>query len=591
MTLLAGIYSRTAGDIIPDEICSAIRRGLSRYPNEATEHFRDDRCYLVKADIGAYVDPALHIDGDGVSFMVGEPLLAGSGRSRSRSLDLRELHATFSRDDFKPLTMARGVFCAAHYRPESGALILVTDKLGLRPMYYWLGERYVVFATALRVLQAVSEVPKVMDVRGVTETCCLEYPLADRTPYASVKLLKSGEFLRVCGAESRHGQYWRWDDIKTSDRPLADLVEEAFAKFKEAVGLRSRADTTTASFLSGGLDSRSVVMTLVQQGLRVHTFNFSIAGSQDQVFGAEFARLAGTTHTESPRERGRQVSELMPETWHATLARISQRAERPGIVWSGNGGSVTLGHIYLTRHMVDLARQGNVDGALDLYCKACASTVPLRLLRPQMRETLSRITRDGLLEELADLHCPDAGRRLYLFLMLNDQRRHSAEHFEEIDLNRLEYHLPLFDSDFVASVLSVPLDVCLEHGFYMRWLRLFPKIVLSVPWQAYPGHEPCPLPVPPDLGYQWEAAEVARVRQGQRRERAQQAAQMLRSRDFPEVLLKKNSLRLAAWIYRLRLRDVGHVIGAAHVYYRYWSQCAGNYLTPTVTPALDAKGR
>ena len=580
MTLVAGIYSRHADHIIPDGVCATIQRALSRYPNEQTEYFRDDRCYLVKADVGAYVDPALLIDRVGISFMAGEPLLSSPGAARSRTADLVDLHADLSRNRLQALKRARGVFCVAHYEPESADLVLVTDKLGLRPMYYWLGERYVVFSTTIRVIQQVAQVPKVMDLRGVTETFCLDYPLSDRTPFASVKLLKSGEILRVRGEESSRQQYWRWDEIETSARPLADLAVEAYRVFGEAVALRSRNDTTTGSFLSGGLDSRSIVMALVQQGLKVHSFNFSITGSQDQVFGAEFARLAGTKHTEHPRERGRRISDLMPETWQASLADESQLPERPGIVWSGNGGSITLGHVYLTPEMVALARQADIDGAARLYGAACTSTVPLRLLKPQLRESLSRVVNEGLRQELEDLQCADPGRRLYLFLMHNDQRRHSAELFEDIDLNRLEYHLPFFDSEFVTSVLRVPLDACLGHGFYMRWLRLFPKIVLSVPWQAYPGHEPCPLVIAKDLGYQWEAAEVARVRKGQREARVRQASQVLRAPDFPDALLQKNSLRIAAWLYRLRLRDVGHVITAAHTYYRYWSQCAGNYLAP-----------
>jgi hypothetical protein len=277
---------------------------------------------------------------------------------------------------------------------------------------------------------------------------------------------------------------------------------------------------------------------------------------------------------------------MMAETWKASVAADPTVAERPAIVWSGNGGSVSLGHIYLTRAMVDLARSGNLDAALRLYRQACASEVPQRLLRPEVRDALPRIAHEGLVQEMADLHSSDVGRALYLFLMLNDQRRHTAEHFEEIDLNRLEYHLPFFDSDFVASVLRVPIDACLEHGFYMQWLRLFPEVVLSVPWQAYPGHEPCPLPIRTDLVNQWEAAEIGRVREAKRRDLLSQATQMLSASDFPEALLKKRSLRMAALIYRLGIRDVGHIIGAAHVYYRYWAQCRGSYL-PTATVSAD----
>jgi len=583
MTLLAGVYCRHAGDAVPDELCTEVQRALSRHPSERTSHFRDNRCFLVKADIGAYGDAALRIDQHGVSFLAGEPLLGQPGSTpRSRTLDLDELHMGISRDNLAALTRARGVFCAVHYRPESATLILLTDKLGLRPMYYWLGERYVIFATALRILEAVQEIPKVMDLQAVTEIYALEYPLSDRTPFASISLLKSAEILRVEGEASSRMQYWRWDDIETSDRPIDELTEVAYREFTDAVALRSGADSSTAAFLSGGLDSRAIVMALVQKGLRVHTFNFSFTGTQDQVFGADFARRVGTTHTERPREHGRQVSaRFMADTWSASANGATQPAERPSLVWSGDGGSVTLGHVYLNRAMVDLAHIGNTDGALRLYAEAWAGKLPQRLLTSEMREAVSDILHRGLQQELSDLHNPDAGRALHLVLMLNDQRRHLAEHFESIDLNRLEYHLPFFDSEFVASVLKVPVEMCLGHRLYMRWLRHFPEAVLSVPWQAYPGHEPCPLPIPGDLAYQWEEAEATKVRDAKRHDLLRQATQMLNASDFPDPLFRKHYLRLAAWLYRLRMRDVGHIIGAAHMYYRYWSECGGKYSRPT----------
>ena len=593
MTLLAGVYSRHVGDRVPDDLCDRIQRALSRNPDELTHHFRDERCFLVKADIGAYGEPALRIDPGAVSFLVGEPLLAHSEPTRrSRADDLGELHVGLSRNDFEALERARGVFCAAHYQPGSGTLTLVTDKLGLRPMYYCLGDRYVIFATALRILEEVREVPKVMNLRAVTEIYTLEYALGDRTPFASVGLLKSAEILRVDGEVSSRRKYWRWDDIQTSDRPLSELTEDAYTNFADAIAVRSGTDSTTAAFLSGGLDSRSIVMALVQRGLDVHTFNFSFTGTQDQVFGADFARRVGTTHTERPRKHGRQVSaSFMADTWMASNNGTIHQAERPSIIWSGDGGSVTLGHVYLTLAMVDRAREGDAEAALRLYAKRWAGEIPRRLLTPEMRETVSDLVHNGLLQELSELRCPDAGRALHLVLMLNDQRRHLAEHFESIDLNRLEFHLPFFDSEFVASVLRVPIESCLGHRLYMQWLRHFPEVVMSVPWQAYPGHEPCPLPIPSDLTYQWEESEARKSRDAHRHNLLRQADQMLSASDFPDTLLRRHYLRLAAWVYRLRVRDVGHVIGAAHMYYRYWSQSGGKYLGAVPIGSGDARGR
>ncbi|HEX9607674.1 MAG TPA: hypothetical protein VF962_10615, partial [Gemmatimonadaceae bacterium] len=104
MTLLAGVYARHAADAVPDTLCDDIKRALSRHPNERTQHFRDKRCFLVKADINAFGDEAFRIDPGAVSFMVGEPLLDHvQPTRRSRAADLDELHGALFREDLDPL--------------------------------------------------------------------------------------------------------------------------------------------------------------------------------------------------------------------------------------------------------------------------------------------------------------------------------------------------------------------------------------------------------------------------------------------------------------------------------------------------------
>jgi hypothetical protein len=574
MTLLAGVYSRVASDPLPDALCDSLRRALSRQPGERIEQFRTGRCYLAKADVGAFGSPALHTGATGVSFMVGEPLLAHeSGLAQPRSADLREIHEALMHGAHAPLTRARGVFCAAHYRPDSGTLLLLTDKLGIRPMYYWLGERHLVFATALRILEAIADVPKALDLRGVTELSAFGYALADRTPFAGIRLMMPAEIIEARGADVTHGRYWSWEKTLPSDRSVSELAERSYHRFSESVALRTGPDSSTAAFLSGGLDSRAIVSALLSRGVRVRTFNFAPRGTQDQVFGAAFAKRVGTTHVEAPMRPGHPAwSMMMAQALADFPAPSGQLAERPRVVWSGDGGSVTLGHVYLSPTLVGLARSGDTRGVIEMMNRHWGAEVPRRLMRPSMVEALSGVTRQGLSEELGRFISHDPGRALYLLLMHNDQRRHLAEHFEGIDLHRLEFALPFFDSAFVASVLEVPLDACLGHGFYMRWLRHFPEAVMTVPWQAYPGHEPCPLPVPPELGYQWAPARSRQIRRAQKRDLILQARAVLGARDFPHALMNRTFLRLATWLYWLSVRDLAYVIRTATTYYRYWSR-------------------
>jgi asparagine synthase (glutamine-hydrolysing) len=193
---------------------------LSRNPQDRPTSVRMGDVFVTNLDLGIYGEPALHTDADGsLSVMAGEPLLdAGGGTGRSRSEDLMELHQSWSRGDWSRGVSARGVYCAAHYTPAHATLSLITDRLGIRCLYYWESPEYVVFATALRILEGCAFVPKQLDLRGVTEITCFGYPLADRTPYAGIRMLQSGEVVQFDATTSRRHHYWRWERVRSMAR-------------------------------------------------------------------------------------------------------------------------------------------------------------------------------------------------------------------------------------------------------------------------------------------------------------------------------------------------------------------------------------
>ena len=582
MTILAGVYSRHADNPIPEPLRAEVQRAISRHPGETPDTFSDDRCLLVKADVGAYGAAARRVDSAAATFMVGEPLLADPDlRRRPRSADLDELHSALVHDDDSPLSRVRGVFALAHYRIDTGTLVLVTDKLGIRPMYYWLGERYVIFATAMRILEGIAEVPKCMNLRGVTELSAFGFPLADRTAYDRVSLLMSGELAQFSSGNVVRRRYWNWDVIQPSARPVSELAKRSYDRFGDAISLRLGNDRKAAAFLSGGLDSRAIVCALRERGVELRTFNFALPGTQDQVFGAAFGKRVGVAHVEAPMKPGHPAwSMMMAQALAAHPAPSGARSERPQVVWAGDGGSVALGHVYLDAKMVGLARADNSAELVELLNGKWGAEVPRRLMRSSVTESQSHTTRRGLLDEFKRIETSDRGRALHLLLMYNDQRRHLAEHFEGIDIHRLEFELPFFDSDFVASVLEVPIDICLGHGFYMQWLRHFPEVIVSVPWQAYPGHVPCPLPVPPELGYQWEHNQSRGIRDAQKRNLIEQANTILRMPHFPHELMNRSFLRLATLLYQWKVRDLAYVIRTAVTYYHYWSRSGGKVAPP-----------
>ncbi len=584
MTMLAGVFTLDPRHPIPDASCETIRRTLSRDPSDEIRTFRDDRVFLAKLDIGAYRQPALQVDPDGaVSMLVGEPLLAlDDAAGRTRTEDLGLLHREWRAGRWELLRKVRGQFCAVHYDPETPALTLIADKLAIRPLYYWVGGHHVVFSTALRVLEAVGEVHKSMDFQGVTEIAYLRYALSRRTPYAEIAAINPAELVTAAEGRVTRSRYWRWDEIEPSGVSEAEMVEEGCRRFRSAVRCRVRDDTCVMSLLSGGLDSRSVVAMLRDLDVDVHTFNFAPPRTQDRVFGREFARRVGTFHEEITLESDwadmNAVTREVVDAWAASPRRAERPPERPMMEWGGMGGSVGLGHLAMNQHMVDSLRAGQREPAIHYWLRE--GWVNRKLMRPAAYKVAVEVLRQGINDELDDLHCPDPGRDYYLFLMFNDQRRPLYAYFENIDLHRLDLHIPFWDSDFLAWIVATPIDLCLGHKYYMRWLGHFLPAATSVPWQAYPDHEPCPLPVDGTLRTQWDDEARTQTPLAQKRRLLRLAASMLRERSFPRPILRRSYLRVASLVYRLGLRDYSYVILAAAPYVKYWVMAGGEWVLP-----------
>lgn len=579
MTLIAGIFSRNDRPLT-DSACASLRQTISRNPTDEVEIFKDHRSCFAKVDIGAFREPGFFQDASGaLSLLAGEPLLSSRDIHSNRLQDLTAIHEQCLKNDSNILREADGTFCMVHYQPQTGTLSLAADKVGVRPLYFWFDDELVVFASALRILEELSFVPKKMDLRAVTEVVALGTPLADRTPYAGISLLKPAEIVQITNEGMSRSCYWRWDEIKTASDSEPIRLATVHDAFQSTIRRRNRNDKATAAYLSGGLDSRCIVAALCNNGVRVRTVNFARPGTQDYRFGNDFAERIGSDHESIPKEKGDNIPD-----YSSLMAKVlggsnhgQWPAERPQIAWSGESGSGLLGGVGLSDSVVASMRLGQVDSAVAEYLRIGQRNIPLKLFRSEILESVRAVSKQGISEELNKLHAEDAGRHFYLFLMHTDQRRNMMRHFENIDLHRLEFQLPFFDAAFLTSVIATPLDWCLKHRFYIKWLSHFPPAVTSVPWQAYPGHEPCPLPAPTNLAYQWDQSFRAEEDAAQNQRLIEQAAELLGSIDFPDQILNKRKLRLATWIHSRGWRDYRYAIEAAQTYHAYAKKCGGEF--------------
>jgi hypothetical protein len=130
---------------------------------------------------------------------------------------------------------------------------------------------------------------------------------------------------------------------------------------------------------------------------------------------------------------------------------------------------------------------------------------------------------------------------------------------EDHDLHGIEIVLPFMNRKVLALIMSTPIEYCFEHKLYNKMMTLLPDWTKTVPWQSYPGHEPCPLPVPKDARDQWVAREAGyyKLRRQVWRERGWQAMRQ------PVGSIVKKPMLLAYLVADLCMgRDYGYIMQA-----------------------------
>jgi asparagine synthase (glutamine-hydrolysing) len=574
MTIIAGLF-RCDGRTLDESLCKPIRAAMSRDPADTAAEFRSLRCYLAKVDIGAYGESAFERRGEtSAAVLAGDPLLT-EGNARTRTADLSRLHDAILAFDFSVLRATHGSFCSAHYSVIPATLTLVVDQLALRPLYCWHEQGFVAFASALRILEGMIELRKSLDTRGLCEQLGFGYPLGDRTAYQQIRCLCAGEVVTFSHAGERRLQYWRWDLIQNGSLDPAEAPPLVHDAIRRAVARRLKThERSVAAFLSGGLDSRLIATVLRDSVGDLQTFTFADEKLLDRFLAQEYSKRLGSRHHAYPAFKDKThpsaaYGELLASADRASLALL----DRPQMVWSGDGGSVCMGYVYLGSAIVELFRHGLAKQAIDEFLRFNRRILAARRILGTLFARISPdFTARAMEIEIDSLRCNDPAMKPYIFLLLNDQRRHLSAHFECIDMHRTELHLPLFDSDILELMIGLPIEEGLYHKFYYDMMEHFPTIVRAVPWQAYPGHLPCPLPVREGLIDQWRYSKGKRKLQIN--DHMGKVNKMLRDRDFSRVALNRKQVYLASWITRLGIGDRSYLCEAAATVYRHWEICS-----------------
>ena len=248
--------------------------------------------------------------------------LEALGERFSSHSDTEVLLRAFERWGEACLERLVGMFAFAIWQPATRRLFLARDRLGKKPLYVFQAPGFFAFASEMKALMGLAEVRQraAIDIRAVSDFLSLGYILSPKTIIKGISRLGAAECawydLDAEGFQTR--RYWDLASHVLAPRVAHD-PEQFRALFDDAVAIRLRSDVPLGAFLSGGVDSASVVASMAAQSSgRVHAYCVGFA--EDSFDESDFARAAAThmgVDIEVTRQAPLPLDQLAKLIWHA----------------------------------------------------------------------------------------------------------------------------------------------------------------------------------------------------------------------------------------------------------------------------------
>ena len=223
-------------------------------------------------------------------------------------------------DDF--ISYLNGQFAISLYDLKRNRMLLIRDRVGITPLYYTITDSKLYFASEIKALLIATGSPPSINHNALDQIFTFWAPVSPETIFHNIFEVSPGELVIIENGKVRNQKYWDWE-FPENNSYNQDSEESLVKQLKEhlidAARLRLRSDVPVGAYLSGGLDS-STIVSLINNYTNNKLRTFSI-GFEDQQFDETEHQneLINQLHTEHSYFKcfNTDIAEMFIDTiWH-----------------------------------------------------------------------------------------------------------------------------------------------------------------------------------------------------------------------------------------------------------------------------------
>ncbi|MEK6933473.1 MAG: asparagine synthase (glutamine-hydrolyzing) [Nanoarchaeota archaeon] len=276
---------------------------------------------------------------------------------------IKEKHKFFSESDTEVIihgyeqwgenlcVRLEGMFAFALYDKRKKRLLIARDRIGKKPLYYFWDKKRLIFASEIKAILLDEEVKRDIDYQCLSDYLTMRFSIGEKTMFKHIKKLEPGHFMVYDGKNIKIESYWSLPSFEPKIQPKEQEVDKLI---ESSIKKRLMADVPIGVFLSGGLDSSTIVAYMSRIGAKIKTFSIGFNHPTDETL---YARIISnkfkTEHTEIKVEE--EILQNLPRVvWHfdeplADPAALPifvlsrEVAKKVKVALSGEGGDEVFG--------------------------------------------------------------------------------------------------------------------------------------------------------------------------------------------------------------------------------------------------------
>jgi len=304
----------------------------------------------------------------------------------------------------------KGMFAFAIWDKKKKTLILARDHIGEKPLYYFWDGKRLIFGSEIKSI-LLHDIKRSVNAQNLADYLSLRFSPSGNTMFRGIKKLEPGHLLFYANEQVKIKKFWELPAYSSNSDPS---IEKLGSLIDSVIKEKLMADVPLGVFLSGGLDSSTVVSFLSDYIKNIKTFSIGFNDSTDETKYAELvSRKFNTDHKEIIADKDSSLSFLPEIVWHLdepmadpaslpTYLLSKEVSKNVKVALSGEGGDEVFGGYDSPNLIKSLNKIHKIPGIIRRHIASPFSHITSNIFgypRKQKLQLLSDIFRSNDLSE------------------------------------------------------------------------------------------------------------------------------------------------------------------------------------------------